>query len=75
MTHLRTLDIISYLVLLTLFILAFLSPWLPPREGPPMKRRIHIQTLMVLVAVTALLLTCVRAAIQDASRPTTTVSS
>ena len=56
----RISDLLGDFGLLLLGVLAFLSLWLPPREGPRVKSRSHIRTLMVLVAVTALLLAACR---------------
>jgi len=65
MTMSRALIFVGYLGLLLPVVLLWCSPWLPP-EGPPVKRRIRIRHLMILVAVIALLLAWVRAVFQAA---------
>jgi hypothetical protein len=48
------------LVWLTLAVLLWLSPWLPIKEGPRLRRHLRLWHLLLVVAVVALFLAWVR---------------
>lgn len=61
------MSLFSYLVLATLAVLAWFSPWLPPREETK-PVTIRLWHLMLVVLASALFLAWVRAVLEDAER-------